>query len=279
MHTTRPPRLARGLALLPIALTLAAASPVAAQGAGAPPADPEVARAVGDLAACSEAVERKKPGEAVEPGRRAEAAFRARVRRTPDDVEAIVGLARTITQCLLPSADFMGQGEMSAEAIDLLDRALERDPRHWTARFVQASIHYRSPAFLGRTPRAARELDELLRQQGDRNDVPRFARTFEMRGAIWNRAGRTDSALAVWRRGAALFPADSALRALVEKLGTAMPKPSGDAGRGASGEGRGASERTESPLPIAHSPLPTPDTADPRAPSPPASPRPRSPTR
>ncbi|GLC26814.1 hypothetical protein [Roseisolibacter agri] len=181
-----------------------------------------------DLQECVGLAERGQAAAALPPGRRAEALFRARLARQPRDVEAIVGLARALSQCVLPSADFATQGELSAQAIELLETALELDTNHWVARFVLASIHFRSPAFLGRAPRAARELDVLLQHSGDATANPRLARAFEMRGVLWSRAGRADSARAVWARGARLFPSDGALRALADSAGatTAPVAPS-----------------------------------------------------
>ncbi len=110
--------------------------------------------------------------------------------------------------------------------MELLDRVIEIDPNHWMARYVLASIAYRSPAFLGRGKRAAQEFDYLLRLQGDRSDNPMFARVFELRGTQLDRDGQADSARAIWTRGAKLFPSDSALQAIVSRLGTA---PAADA--------------------------------------------------
>lgn len=169
------------------------------------------------LAASRECVSLAETGQLAQArtaGSRAEALLQRHLGRQPTDVEALVGLGRTLSQCILPSAGLMEQGELSGQAIELLDRALAIDPSHWTARFVLASIHFRSPSFTGRGERAARELDLLLRQQGSRTDNPRFARTFELRGLLWRRGGNADSAYAVWRRGAALFPADTALARL-----------------------------------------------------------------
>ncbi|HSJ63303.1 MAG TPA: hypothetical protein VK922_05265, partial [Gemmatimonadaceae bacterium] len=117
-------------------------------------------------------------------------------------------------------------GELSAESIALLQRALEVEPAHWTARYVLALNYYRAPAFLGRSPLAAHELDRLIAQQGERTDVPEFARPFEYRGLLWSRAGVPDSALAVWQRGQRLFPADTALRARLGSTGAAPSQPS-----------------------------------------------------
>ena len=179
--------------------------------AQAPPADP----AESALAACAAAAARGDLDTARVAADLAESSFRQRIARRPDDVSALVGLARTLGQCRMAGAELMRIGELSAESIELLQRALEIEPGHWVARYVLALNYYRAPAFMGRAAAAARELDILIAQQGSRTDVPEFARTWEYRGMLWSRAGQRDSALVVWRRGLELFPADTALRARV----------------------------------------------------------------
>ena len=192
------------IAVFGLTATLEAQSPAQATDS------PEVTA----LRACTALVEQGKADDAGTQGKTAESLFRQRIARNPRDAEALVGLARALSQCLVPSAEFMTQGELSTEAMDMLDQALVIQPDHWLARYVLASIAYRSPAFLGRGPRAAKEFDELLRRQGDRTDNPMFARVFVMRGMQLSREGQADSARALWVRGATLFPADAELQKL-----------------------------------------------------------------
>ncbi len=180
------------------------------------------------LRSCVAHAERRSVDSALVIGKRAEAIFRQHIAANARDTDALVGLARTLSQCFLPSASFMTQGQLSADAMELLDRAIEVDPNHWMARFTLASIAYRSPPFLGRGKRAAQEFDYLLRLQGDRNDNPIYARVFELRGKQFDRDGQADSARALWTRGAKLFPSDSALQALAGRSGTA-PVPNATA--------------------------------------------------
>ncbi len=205
--------------LVALALSASSFSSVSAQVA-----DPRMTEAAEALRSCSGLAERRQLPDAEVSGRRAQALFQKRLERQPRDVEALVGLARAESQCIIPSADMATQGELSAHAIELLENALEMEPKHWTARFILASINLRSPSFLGRAPRAAKDFDELLRQQGDRTDNPRFARVFEYRGVMYARMGQADSARALFERGARLFPADTTLRGLVERAAVAKPK-------------------------------------------------------
>jgi hypothetical protein len=196
------------IALVGLAATVQAQSPE--QGA----ASPEMTA----LRSCVTLADEGKAADAATQGTTAETLFRQRIARNPRDTEALVGAARALSQCLVPSAEFMRQGELSSEALDLLDQALEIQPDHWLARYVLASISYRSPPFLGRGKRAATEFDELLRRQGDRTDNPMFARVFVMRGMQLSREGQADTARALWVRGAALFPADAELRKLAARV-------------------------------------------------------------
>jgi tetratricopeptide (TPR) repeat protein len=175
------------------------------------------------LRACVAHAERGQADSAAKVGKTAEALYRKRIATNPRDVEALVGAARALSQCLVPSANFISQGELSHDAMEMLEQVIELQPTHWLARYVLASIAYRSPAFLGRGKIAAQHFDELLRQQGDRTDDPMYARVFELRGMQLSRSGQADSARSLWTRGAKLFPNDSALSALLTKAGG--PKP------------------------------------------------------
>jgi tetratricopeptide (TPR) repeat protein len=174
---------------------------------------------------CAKFIGSGNPSEAAAAAKGEEPALRKRVAQNPRDVEGRVALARLLSQCLLPSAELMQRGELSAEAIELLDDAIRLQPDHWLARFVLATIADQSPAFLGRGKRAAQEYDELLRIQGNRTDNPMFARVFAQRGRQLSRLGEVDSARALWARGLALFPEDADLAKLVAGA-TASPAPS-----------------------------------------------------
>ena len=168
------------------------------------------------LSACVALAESGKATEAAAVAKGVEADFRKRVADNPRNPDPRVGLARLLSQCLVPAAGFMQQGELSGEALELLDAALEIQPDHWLARFVLASISDRSPAFLGRGKRAAKEYDTLLKMQGDRTDNPMFARVFVARGRQLSREGQADSARVIWSHGLRLFPNDRDLIKLNE---------------------------------------------------------------
>ncbi len=203
---------------------------VVAAGAGAQEAAPAPGNKIAAISSCISLAGSGKLAEAAAEARAAEADFRSRVTRNPRDVESRVGLAQLLSQCILPSAEMMQKGELSAEALELLDQAIELQPDHWLARFVLANISDQSPPFLGRRKRAAQEYDILLRMQGDRNDNPLFARVFVSRGRQLSREGQVDSARVLWSRGLTLFPNDTELQKLNDGASSsplaALPSPS-----------------------------------------------------
>jgi tetratricopeptide (TPR) repeat protein len=197
---------------------VAGSAPLAAQGGT--PADSA-------LAACSAAAKAKNEREAKTAADRAERLFRARADASRGDVDARVGLARTISECRIPGANFMQAGQLIGESNELLEEALAIDSTHWTARYVLALNHFHTPGFMGRTGDAIRHLERLLAQQGDRADRPFYAQPFLRLGELYVRARRRDDALAVWRRGAALFPAQAGAfgKLLAEHGGAASSAP------------------------------------------------------
>jgi hypothetical protein len=216
---------ATAVGLVALAGGTAAAQTSPPSDSGVPPPDAELVAPLAAVRACTQLAETGRLIEAKSAGTEAEVLLGRYLARRPRQPDALVALARAMTQCLLPAADFVGQGELSTRAIELLEQALEVDPLHWSARFVLANILLRSPSFLGRAPRAAEQLDILLRQQGERREHPTFARVYELRGILFSRDGQTDSARALWARGAALFPTDTALARLAQPPVTRPPEP------------------------------------------------------
>ncbi len=194
-----------------LTLSVALAAPAAAQTP-----DADTARA--ELAACAAAAQAEDETTALAAAGRAETAFTAWAEDAPDDPEPVVGRAQVLTWCRISFAPFMEQGVIVGQSNALLEKALEMDPTHWTARFSLAMNHYHTPEFLGRTPDAIRHLEILIEQQGDRADSPEMAGPFTYLGDLYARTGRDDEARAIWERGAALFPADTDL---AERLGEA----------------------------------------------------------
>ena len=84
---------------------------VAATASGQQPAAalPEVQA----LRACTALADSGKVDAAQNQGKSAATLYRKRLARDPRDIEAMVGAARALSQCLVPSAEFMEQGELS----------------------------------------------------------------------------------------------------------------------------------------------------------------------
>jgi vitamin B12 transporter len=165
---------------------------------------------------CTAAAAGQDEAVARREAQRATALLREWMQAEPRGVEPRVRMANVRARCELPFADLMGKGALIGQANALLEEALQIDSTHWEARFTLAMHHFHSPEFLGRAPEAIRHLEILLRQQRD-GTQPHFAQTYLYLGDLYRRAGRADDATAIWRRGAALFPADTRF---AEKLGT-----------------------------------------------------------
>ncbi|WP_420126003.1 hypothetical protein [Longimicrobium sp.] len=184
-------------------------------GAQAFPAE-KAAQVRAAVAECTAAGARKDETAARPAITQATALLREWMQAEPRGVEPRVRLAAVRVRCEIPFTDMMGAGSLVGQANGLLEEALQIDSTHWEARFSLAMNHFHTPEFLGRTPDAIRHLETLLRQQGDAAQ-PHFAETYLYLGDLYRRTGRVDEATALWRRGAALFPADGRF---AEKLGT-----------------------------------------------------------
>ena len=134
--------------------------------------------------------------------------------------DALVIRARIRSQCRIPFANMLRQGALVAEANELLEEALARDPQHLVARFTLGMNHYRAPEFLGRTEKAVQELERVLRDHSERLDPP-IASTYLYLGELYLRQGRDRLAEQTWKLGAERFPSHTGLQ---EKLaGTGDP--------------------------------------------------------
>jgi vitamin B12 transporter len=144
---------------------------------------------------------------------RAERLFREVLRSDPAQADGRVGLAQVLIRCQLPHATVTGVMALISDAEQELRAVLAEQPDHWSARFTLAMLLRNMPAMLGRGGDAVREFERLLALQGTRVEGPHFALPFLHLGELHESAGRSAAAVAVWRRGLALFPEHDLLRA------------------------------------------------------------------
>jgi tetratricopeptide (TPR) repeat protein len=191
-------------------------TPASAQSAAAE-APPEARAPLEALDRCAAAAAEGRQPDAAAAADAAWSGFETWAEARPDDPEPLVGQARVLLQCRIAFATFMEQGALSARASEILRAALELDATHWGARYFLAVNYFHNPEFMGLTDDAIVQFETLLEQQGERTDFPEMAATYVYLGDLYLRVDRAADAQEVWRKGAALFPADPRL---AERLGT-----------------------------------------------------------
>src|SRR4051812_31234885 len=82
-----------------ILLSLSVSTAVAAQSPASSP--PERSPEASALSTCTQLAESGRSAEAEAPGKTAEVLYRRRISQNPRDVEALVGAARALSQCLV----------------------------------------------------------------------------------------------------------------------------------------------------------------------------------
>jgi tetratricopeptide (TPR) repeat protein len=140
------------------------------------------------------------------------AAFEERARKQPANPDAQVDLGNALLQKLFVVEDGPAKGTLAMKADAAFDKALELDERHWDARFNKAvSLSFWPPVF-GKQGEAIQQFETLLAQQGDSAVRPEFAQTYMFLGNLYEQQGKSDQAMATWRRGLTAFPDDAELR-------------------------------------------------------------------
>lgn len=231
----------RAATMVVLILPLLLARPLVAQerpatsASGAPDMPPPraLAEASAALDACARAAAAKDGAGARREADRADAL--AKSVPASHEAAALTVRAQVISRCRIPFANFFRQGALAGESTELLERALQLEPRHLTARFALALNHYYTPAFLGRTDDAIREFERLLQDHGE-VDIAPIRIAYLLLGELYERLNRREDAVAVWRRGLERFPDASPLAEKLEAV-------TGAGGR--AHESEGARLRTE----------------------------------
>jgi hypothetical protein len=83
--------------------------------------------------------------------------------------------------------------------------------------------HDATPRVFGQTGNALREMEWIVRQWGERANLPLVADAYLYLGLLYQRTGREADAHETWRVGAALLPTDEALRRRATPDPTATP--------------------------------------------------------
>lgn len=235
-----------GLILGGFLLLLLGGGPLIAQEAGSPEDRAEAA-----LDACAKAAREGRQQAAREAADSAESLFRT-LEEGGDPVTGMTGRARVLSQCRIPSANFMRQGALLEDSNELLEAALRIDPTAVVTRFTLGMNHYHSPGFLGRTDDAIRAFERLLADHGGRADMPIMNEAHLRLGELYLRAGQPEKTREVWSRGARTFP-DSAKRYLERareagitlSVGSADPDGEGSVEPGDSTPTSGARDKPE----------------------------------
>jgi tetratricopeptide (TPR) repeat protein len=163
------------------------------------------------LTACVAAAAKKDKGHTKAVTEAAERHYRSLMESTPHDPDLELMLARTLSQCRTSYAGVFSLEGIVNESNDLLRGILAKDSTSWDARYTLALNHYHTPAFFGRQDDAAREFERLIAQQRSSTLFPELAKPYAYLGDLYLKSNRKPDAIAIWRRGSALFPNDSML--------------------------------------------------------------------
>lgn len=168
------------------------------------------------LERCTAAQEEGVEGVADAAGQEAAEAFSQALAAAPESVEARLGAAKARLLCRIAQAPMMEKMTLMQEIESLLNGALERQPRHWEARFLLAALLYNVPPFLGRSEHAVAHFEKLIAQQ-EEDGKPERAEPYLFLGDLHLRQERPEAARRIWQRGRERHP-DSG--AFTERLST-----------------------------------------------------------
>lgn len=142
-------------------------------------------------------------------------AFEARVNGDPKNPDFQTELAEAYIQKITEVGSGPLAGVYGTKADKAYDAALAVDPEHWNARFGKAIALSFWPPALGKQGEAIKHFELLLAQQERRAARPEFAHTYLFLGNMYLQQGKSEAALATWRKGQAAFPDNAELAAQI----------------------------------------------------------------
>jgi tetratricopeptide (TPR) repeat protein len=101
---------------------------------------------------------------------------------------------------------------LGMQADQSFDAALKLDPSNWEAQYYKAASLAYWPAEMNKGPEVIERLSSLIDQQEAMPSQPQFAQIYVLLGEQYQKAGKPDQAMQTWKRGAARFTNDAALR-------------------------------------------------------------------
>jgi len=144
------------------------------------------------------------------------AAFTTRAERSPGDAQAQSDLGAACLEATQHEEDPMKKGDLAERADKAFDRALALDDHHWEARFLKGLALSFWPSFLGKRSESIRQFEILVEQQESAERDQKHAQSYLYLGNLYEEAGQSDKAKAMWARGLRNFPDDAKLRAKVQ---------------------------------------------------------------
>ena len=104
---------------------------------------------------------------------------------------------------------------LGMQADQSFDAALKLDPSNWEAQYYKAASMAYWPPEMNKGPEVIQRLSSLIDQQETMPPQPQFAQIYVLLGEQYQKAGQSDNAIQIWRRGAAKFPGDQALKKII----------------------------------------------------------------
>jgi len=134
-----------------------------------------------------------------------------RATNNPTAAEYPAALGQAYLHKIAVTKDTRDYAVLGSLADRSFDTALDIDPANWDARFFKATAMSYWPAEMNKQPEVIQRFTQLIQDQEAQTPQPQFAQSYYWLGETYQKSGRSDYALQVWQRGAALFPNDPML--------------------------------------------------------------------